>query len=250
MLRRHLIALSLYGPAASQAQAEHMLQADDPASRLAWVAGDLPPFAWMSPEGPRGYAHELALLMAQRLGRAQEVAYYPWARAVRLVEHSDRLGVFPLARTPDREARFQWLVPLMTVRYVFLTLVGGAPLGLAELRRMRVGVLRGSPILLNLRKEQFSRVVDGKDYQELLRMLTRRTLQAVYAGAPMLDAAIETYGYDRQQFSIQQPLGEAELYMATSPKLAPAEAERWQQAYRQFDEDGSVKRLRQRYFGR
>jgi polar amino acid transport system substrate-binding protein len=249
MLRRLLLLLSVLADTPRLAQAQqHPNEAAERAPPLEWVAGDLPPFAWRAPNGARGYAHELVLLMAQQIGRSTQVSYYPWARAVQLTERSDRIGIFPLARTPDRERRFQWLVPLMTARYVFITPATDHLLSLGELRGLRVGVLRGSPIVRNLRAEQFTTVVEGKDYRDLLRMLTGGSLDAVYAGAPMIDAAMSEYGYKRQQFTTHQALGEARLYMATSLGLAPDEARLWQKAYQQLEEDGSVERLRRRYF--
>lgn len=217
---------------------------------LEWVAGDLPPFGWSTPEGPRGFAQELVAAMAQRLGRRAEVRYMPWARAVRMVAQGDHFGVFPLARTPDREARFQWLVPLMAVRYGLYTLATPANegrLGLAQRRRQRIGVLRGSPIVANLRAEGFESIVDAKDYHDLLRQLRAGLIDAVYAGAPMLEAAMDEYGHPRTLFTLQATVGEATLYMATSLGLHPAEAQRWVDAYRQLEEDGTVARLRQRY---
>jgi polar amino acid transport system substrate-binding protein len=175
------------------------------------------------------------------------VTYYPWARAVRLVEHSDHLGIFPLARTADREKRFQWLAPLMTVRYALVTLAAERRLSLAELRPLRVGILRGSPIIRKLQAEQFTKIVEGTDYKDLLRMLIGGNLDVVYAGAPMLGAAMDAYGYPRDRFTTHQTLGEAELYMAASPGLAAEEARLWQRAYQQLEKDGSVERLRRRY---
>lgn len=215
---------------------------------LEWVAGDLPPFAWMSASGPQGYAHELALALAGRLGRPQTVSYVPWARAVKLAEEGDHVGVFPLARTPDREQRFRWLIPLMTVRYSFVGKLAVRTMDMAELRDARVGVLRGSPIIKNLQAERFSHVVDGKDYRELLRLLDLGTIQVIYAGAPMLEAAIDEYGYQRAQFTTHGSLGEATLYMGASLRLAEDEAQRWLRAYQQLDADGTVTRLRKRYF--
>lgn len=248
MLRRDLLLLSALATGPFSVRAQHPEEPVGRVPQLGWVAGDLPPFAWQSAGGQRGYAHELVLLMAQRLGRSTQVNYFPWARAVKLAESSDRVGIFPLARTPDREARFQWLVPLMTVRYVLITPTTDRRLSLDQLRALRVGVLRGSPIVRNLRAERFKTVFEGKDYKDLLRMLVGGSLDAVYAGAPMLDAALVEYGYTRQQFMTQQSLGEATLYMAASLGLAPEEAKLWQKAYQQLEEDGSVERLRRRYF--
>lgn len=216
-------------------------------AELQWVAGDLPPWGWRTPSGAQGYAHDLVIAMARQLGRDGQVSYYPWARAVRMAELGDAVGVFPLARTPDREAKFRWLIPLTTVRYVFLTAATDRPPTLDELRQRPIGVLRGSPIIRNLRNERFTRVIEAKDYSDLLRMLSERTIHAIYAGGPMLDSAIEQYGYDRAQFSSHLTLGEAPLYLATSPRLPDQEAQQWLKAYAALEEDGTVARLRRRY---
>lgn len=215
--------------------------------QLQWVAGNLPPFAWDAPGGARGFAHDLALAMAQRLGRPGQVTFVPWARAVRMAEQGPNYGIFPLARTPDREASFQWLVPLMTVRYGLYTLATESRLDLEQLRALRVGVLRGSPIAANLRAERFKAIVEAKDYRDLLRLVHDRTLDAVYAATPMLEAAMDEYGHPRIQFALQTTLGEATLYMAASLGLDAAEAQRWVGAYRQLEDEGVVTRLRRRY---
>jgi len=219
-----------------------------PPEQLRWVAGDLPPFVWQGRQGPEGYAFELAQLMTQRLGRSDAVEFCPWARAVRMTEEAENLGVFPLARTPDREAKFRWLVLLRHVRYSFVGRAGDASLGIEQLRHARIGVLRGSPIIKNLQAEKFSTIVEAKDYKDLLRMLRSDMLAAIYAGAPMLQAAIEQYGYPRSDFKTHASLGEADLYMGTSLRLSDGEAERWLQAYQQLVADGTVARLQQRYF--
>lgn len=216
-------------------------------SALQWVAGNLPPFAMESPAGARGFAHDLAVAMAQRLGRTTQVTYVPWARAVRMAQQGPDYGIFPLARTPDREDSFQWLVPLMTVRYGLYTLATESRLELDQLRSMRVGVLRGSPIAANLRAEHFKIIVEAKDYRDLLRLLREKALDAVYAGTPMLEAAMDEYGQARPLFVLQTTLGEATLYMAASLALDAAEAQRWVDAYRQLEDNGTVTRIRRRY---
>ncbi|RZI98042.1 MAG: transporter substrate-binding domain-containing protein, partial [Rubrivivax sp.] len=149
MLRRDLLLLPILGTGSLGAWAQHPNETTGRVLQLEWVAGDLPPFAWRSTSGPRGYGHELVLLMAQQIGRSTQVSYYPWARAVQLTERSTNIGIFPLARTPDREKRFQWLVPLLTVRYALVTLATDRRMGVSDMRSRRVGVLRGSPIVRN-----------------------------------------------------------------------------------------------------
>lgn len=214
---------------------------------LQWVAGDLPPFAWMSSEGPQGYAQELAVALALRLGRSTQVDYLPWARAIRMTEEGDRYGIFPLTRTPERENRFRWLIPLATVPLVMVGKRAPRPLSESELRPFRVGVLRGSPWISELRARQFHDIAEGKDYRELLRMLDLGLIQVIFAGAPMLDAALVEYGYSRERFTTHVSLKESTLYMGTSLRVSDAEAQLWRQAYQQLVDDGTVARLRKKY---
>lgn len=217
-------------------------------SELQWVAGDLPPFAWQAADGSsQGYAHELALAMSQKLGRPGRVSYYPWARAVKMTTEGSSFGVFPLARTPDREHSFRWLIPLTRVQYAFVGRAEAKPMSLDQLRREPIGVLRGSPIIKNLQSEDFRTIREAKDYKDLLRMLNEKSLTAIYAGAPMLMAAIDEYGHSRSAYITQTTLGEATLYMGASLGLPEAEAQRWIKAYQQLQADGTVARLQQRY---
>src|SRR5579871_4635346 len=77
-----------------------------------WVAGDLPPYAWTEGDKPAGLAYELVRVMGERMGRKVTVDFYPWARAVHLASQGGDVGLFPLARTPERENDFRWLLPL------------------------------------------------------------------------------------------------------------------------------------------
>lgn len=233
--RRLLAAAALALPAAHAAPG------------MEWVAADLRPVAWSAPGGPQGYAHDLAVAMARQLGRPGRVSYVPWARAVHMVEQGGNYGVFPLVRTPEREVRFQWLVPLMVVRYGLYTLATRAPLSLDELRPLRVGLLRGSPIGAHLKAEGFQSLLSAKDYKDLLRLLREGTIDAIYASTFMLEAAMDALGQPRSDYALRATLGEGTLYMATSLSLDADEVRRWLAAYQALDENGTVAQLRRRY---
>lgn len=237
-----LLPLCFSGPGLAQAPAPSA------ETQLNWVAGDLPPFAWQSPGGPQGYAYELAIAMAKRLGRKPAVEFFPWARAVKLTAEGDSYGVFPLARTPDREALFRWLIPLVRVNYTFFARASSTePNSFEQLRAAKVAVLRGSPIIKNLHAQYFRDVVEAKDYRDMLRLLNDGIVGAVYAGTPMLQAAMIEYGGRLSDYRAIATLGDAELYMGTSLKLDVAEGERWIAAYRELERDGTVARLQRKY---
>ncbi len=222
------------------------------AAPVEWLAAELPPFVWQTKDGPQGLAYELATQMSAKIGRPMTLAFYPWARAIRMAESGANYGVFPLARTPDRESRFKWLIPLAQVNYTFFGLSGSSVdlNDLASLRTQRVGVLRGSPIIKNLQAEKFSHIVQAKDYKDLLRLLNEGIIAAAYAGEPMLRAAIDEFKFKPQDFRSGLSLKSAELYMATSLGLDPAEAELWLRAYRELQQDGTLARLQRKHLQR
>lgn len=216
--------------------------------RLRWLGGDLPPFVWQSSNGPQGYAHELLTLMAQKLGRKPDVAFYPWARAVKQTIEGDNYGVFPLARTPDREAQFRWLIPLAHVHYSFFAASSTTgPLGLEQLRTQKIVVLRGSPIIKNLQAQGFTQIIEAKDYRDMLRMVSIGVVVAAYAGAPMMQSAMQEFGFKASDYKLVATLGNADLYMGTSLRLDLGEAQLWIEAYRTLEQDGIVARLQKKY---
>lgn len=224
------------------------------AEPLQWLSGGLPPFAWQEGAEAKGFANDLVKAMAQKLGRDSQVVFYPWARAVKLTTEKSNFGIFPLARTPDREHDFVWLIPLVKVDYVFLetntNAVARAVEGearLAQLRTRRVGVLRGSPIINNLQARHFEHITEGKDYEELLRMLSSGLVDAVYAGRPMILASIVPAGYGQGAFRVNGVLGDATLYMAASKGVAAEEASLWRGAYTTLVKDGTVLKLQKKY---
>lgn len=244
--RRHLCASAL-SALSSAVPAEE-------AQTVRWSAGNLPPFAWQEGNEAKGYACDLIAAMGRKLGRPVEIQFYPWARAVKLTLESSNVGIFPLARTPDREDSFAWLIPLAKVDWVFLELrrrhgnrSAQGEARVKELQAMRVGVMRGSPIINNLHVRDFRRIHEGKDYKELLRMLTLGQIDAIYAGRPMILASVSSAGLDEAGFHITGTLGEATIFVAASKGIGDAEANRWRAAYESLRSDGTVAQLQRQY---
>jgi len=241
MRRSFVVALAALAVQAGPASAQG-------GERLQWLGGDLPPFVWQGSNGPQGYAYELLVLLSRKLARKPELAFYPWARSVKLTQEGEAHGVFPLARTPDREAQFRWLIPLAHVHYSFFASSASTEaMGIDLLRTRKIVVLRGSPIIRNLQAQGFTNILEAKDYRDMLRMVAMGVAAAAYAGAPMLQAAMQEFGFKPADYRMVATLGDADLYMGTSLRLDAAEAQAWLDAYRALEQDGSVARLQKKY---
>jgi polar amino acid transport system substrate-binding protein len=224
--------------------------------QIKWLAGDLPPFIWQQNGIPRGYCYDLIIAMSAQLGRRPDLTFFPWARAVKLADQGPGYGIFPLARTPDRETDYKWLIKLMSVKYTFFAKSSTVRDGsvdvddIERLRHMRIGYLRGSPIVQNLRAKNFADLIEGRDYQDLIRLLNSGQISAIYAGYPMMNAALDLSGIDVREFRSGASIGAADLYMAASLDLDAAEEARWLAAYESLQRDGTVARLQRQYLER
>ncbi|MFZ6760055.1 substrate-binding periplasmic protein [Undibacterium sp. Ji50W] len=219
---------------------------------IRWVTAEFPPFIWLQQNVPQGYAYELITAMSNQLGRQPALTFYPWSRVVKMSKEGKSYGLFPLARTPDRETSFKWLVPLSKVNYSFFGHHTGKisieKASLEQLRGMRIGILRGSSLEKDLQARNFRHIQYEKNYQDLLKMLSLGGIDAIYAGYPMLISAIEEYGFRLEDFHTGVTLGSAELYLASSLGLHEQEEKAWKTAYETLLKDGTVIKLKNKYF--
>ncbi|MFZ6745703.1 substrate-binding periplasmic protein [Undibacterium sp. JH2W] len=223
--------------------------------QVKWVTAELPPFMWLQHNIPQGYAYELITAMSAQLGRKPDMTIYPWARAVKMTKDGQNYGVFPLDRTMDREASFKWLIHLGSAPNRFFgkrsNITGSVNIETAtleHLRGLRVGIVRGSSLEKELHAQNFRNIQYEKDYQSLLKLLQLGGLDAIYSGYSIMTSAIEEYGFRLEDFTTGLSMGSAELYMATSLGLNEDEERAWRKAYEIVQKDGTVQKLRKKYF--
>jgi polar amino acid transport system substrate-binding protein len=121
------------------------------------VCGELPPLTSARALGGR------VGLLAGAAGHRQAAEVMPWQRAWREALLLGNTLMFPVARTPGREAQWHWLTPLTCEQAVLV--VDRAlwprptrPLAFADLRQHRVGVLRDCVLHDHLRSQGFTAI--------------------------------------------------------------------------------------------
>lgn len=214
------------------------------------VTGDLPPFAVEAGAERRGVLVELTEAVLRHAGMAAKVEFFPWARAMHLTQQQPRVAILPLTRTPEREAQFQWLLKLYVQHFVFISRSDDAPVThLARARRLRVGVLRGSPNLAQLQRHDFSeaRIVQASSVEDMLKLLERSHVDAIYGGELVcLDKARST-GRDLAALHVGLRLESGEVWLAGSSGFSDADRLRLEDSHRALLRDGSIERLFRSY---
>lgn len=214
------------------------------------VAADIPPYVIRAQQGaPSGMAIEVLEEAARRLGETLEIELMPLARALSQTRHRPDVLLLPPARNPQRESQFLWIAPLLEEAFVLVSHRNHhpAPLTVADLPGLTVGVLRGShgqSLLLSLAgvaQEQVGEEVGNAS------KLARGRIQA-------WAVAWNTARYNQQRAGLPLPdlvrgqtLQQSTLYLAASPRFSRSEALRWRQAIQGMREDGSLARILHQY---
>jgi len=213
------------------------------------VSGDLPPMAdERSYEAP-GALVEIVKLLAQRTGEAPTVQFYPWARAVLMAQTQARTLILPLTRTPEREARFRWVVKLYHQDFVFTVLKGRgiAPAPVEALRDLRVAVLRGSPTVEQLQARQFTNLVITPHVEDMVRMLKAGSVDAIYGSNVSNSYALKRAGVHAGSFVTGQPVEGGDVWLGASIDFTDTEIAAWQVAMRRLMAEGTYQRILRKY---
>lgn len=238
-----LLALLLCCPALSQA-----------ASVLA-VTTEFPPFQSASPQ-PWGLALDTARELAKRNGDTLDVQFLPWARAYQTAETTPGVLIFCLARTAEREHRYQWLGQIASGDVTVWQLAARRDLNartLEQARRWQLGATVGDMKMQYLLQQGF---VIGQNLQEsgddlsnirklfagridLLPFSHRQVLQYRSAQAGLDFAAL------KPAFSL--PALAQPLYLAFSPGSDSALVRRYQASFRQLQRNGWLARQQRHY---
>lgn len=128
--------------------------ADEP---LALHMPDAPPLTLYHDERGHGMVGDITLAAITLSGRTARIVDEPWARAQVNVASGQNQLIIPLSRTPEREQRYTWIVPIMPLERAFFSLDEPVnSFAQARQRYRRIGVGLGTAQVEILRREGFA----------------------------------------------------------------------------------------------
>lgn len=231
-------AFAIFIACASAAQAEEI-------KRVRLAVGELAPFATNeSVHGPGALVEVTQEMVRRATGNAVTAEFFPWKRAIAMVEAGPRVVVLPLTCTPERESRFRWLARLYWQNFVFVALRGR--LGLSDpnlLKERHIAILRGSPHMHTLRGSGFRRVTECNSVAECMRMLKTGHADATYGGE-----AIHRHAAGKSDDFILGPtFREGEIWLAGSLDMSESEVQAWKAVLASLQGDGNYARILRKY---
>jgi len=142
---------------------------------------NLPPFSSETGGQPHGIVVDVVQLIIRQLGLAETVHLYPWNRVLTMGLNQPNTLVCAMARTPEREDRFQWVGEVIHSPPVLLMLTengGRIPRNgkLADYQNYAIGVLHGSYQEKYLLEHGFTHLEVFSSYREGYQMLRAKRI--------------------------------------------------------------------------
>jgi len=171
------IAMALVVPTARAAGVEQ------PAAALRFVGDrDYAPFTFLEAGMPRGLDVDVALAVADRLGRAVQIDLMDWEEAQQQVRAGRADGLLSMSRTPDRQEIYAFTEPTTVHEFgVFVRRSNPVIRSASDLSDMRVGVTAGRYPQRFFAANAVRRLVRIDNYEDGFRQLSAGTLDAVAA---------------------------------------------------------------------
>lgn len=215
------------------------------------VTADLNPYAIdKHPEAP-GALVELVESLAQKLGHEQKVSFFPWARAVATAQNQSRTAVLPLTRSPEREAKFQWLVKLYPVRFVFITRTDQNKDAntVEQARKLSITVLRGALNFDQLLKHDFDKdkIIQETTIENAFKALDHGMVDAYYGPEAVGLTTLHNSGRKMKDYQVGLVLEQNEIWLAAGNGFTDPEIKWMQQSFDAMKKDGTYGRVLKKY---
>ncbi len=221
------------------------------AADLTLYVGDNPPFNSFVAKRPEGMAVDV---IAEILKRSQLTAYhqdFPWIRALKTVQLSVNHCAYTVGRIPEREAKFQWIGPIASVK--------GTLFGLRErqlqirslddARKYRIGDLRQGANAIFFESKGFVLDYANTEDQNLRKLLAGHI--DLYPGTPFSAREIvRRLKVDPQRVQALYVFNQIDLYLACNLQTPVATIAKLNRALDSMRADKSLQKINASYEAR
>jgi len=126
--------------------------------RLILVTEDYPPYNMLGQNGQvEGVSTEIVQGLMTRADIPYQITLLPWARAIALARVQANTCAFSTSRTPEREALYKWVGPLVFNDWTLFAKKSALhPMTLDSVKQARIGSYQGSAVAAFLQARGFT----------------------------------------------------------------------------------------------
>ncbi|CAH0140618.1 MULTISPECIES: substrate-binding periplasmic protein [Pseudomonas] len=209
---------------------------------------DAPPLTFVDGSKGHGMVGEAVMTAIANAGYVAHVHVLPWARSQKHVSENQDILIAPLSRTQEREDRFTWIAPIMSMERAFFSL--DRPVSSFEQAKQTyrgIGVGLGSAQEEILREQGFS---DEQIHPLTIgdnpaQMLLKGRIDAWFNGVP--ESRYIWPKVSERTLHMSPVMSSAQLYLACSKQCSAQLVQDLRAAVETLRDDGTLARIQKRY---
>ncbi|WDE10789.1 substrate-binding periplasmic protein [Thalassomonas haliotis] len=196
------------------------------------VTEDWPPYSFLLPDGSvGGMATDKVRKLLDKAGLEYRISLYPWVRAYKMALTQKNVMIYSIYRTPEREAQFQWLCPLLPTHSMYFYALSDRKdikvKALEELKQYTIGITKeeyGYQYLIEHGFKEAKQLDITPNYDINLRKLIEKRVDLIIESSDTMEIRLKNIGYNFERvipvFEMNTA-GVADNCMAFSLKTAP-----------------------------
>ena len=217
------------------------------------MSEELPPWNYTENGSPTGVTVEIVREILKNINHPDTISIYPWVRAYRMTRDGRNNILFTIARTPEREALFNWIGPIATETTYFYK-NKDTKLHLENLADVddsyTILVTRGFPEQKLLLAKGVNNLFITLKTINSFKMLAQHRAELVVSGEYTAKYFINKNLIDGASIErINIELLKSDLYIAFSKNIPSNEIIKWQNALNQLKASGKYDEIFKKYIG-
>lgn len=213
---------------------------------------DFAPFGFYDADGKlTGIGVEIVEHLMQKLDIKSDIQVLPWSRAIKQLELLPNRALFCVARTPDRNDKFEWVGPILSdgVYFYHSDKFDSSKADIISAKQWQsVAVTANYPEHQALIDLGFNNLWVTIQPSENARLLAHNRVTAMVAGEFAMPSLLEAQKADSSHIVRSDiNLFDIDLYIAFSKGTDPKVLAQWQQALEEFQVSEKYKEIRERY---
>lgn len=189
----------------------------------------------------------------KRLGITGEIRLLPWARAFDIAKKQPNVVILSLARTPEREDQFHWIMLVMRKPWVFYAKrgsgIGKIIKSLDDAKKVKlIGVLRGDIRADWLKSQGFANLEEVTDVTQNIQKLYLGRVPLIFTSPEDAAESCKKLGLNMRDLEPVMIPNSSHSYIAMSKNGTSLEiVKKWQKVGQQMKNDGTFQQLAKKW---
>lgn len=216
------------------------------------VTEEWPPFNYQQDDKVSGFSTEIVHLIMNRVGE-HSIKLLPSMRSSRVLNTRPYTMMYSMFRTPEREAQYQWIGPLVEGRIFFYQRATDFRefKSIDDLKSVDKLATRHKGLIPSLLLDMGFKNLD-KTATKSLQVYQKLLLGRVDVGISDVDLGVSyNLGFLNEDMSavkkIPIEIFRSDLYIAASLDIPKQEIERWQKALQKLKDEGTYQKILDKY---